>query len=187
MGVVANVRLRTRSHATGTPGSGAPSPVTSAPGGCFRRRAHHGAAQAPSTTWPTWTGSVLRQRSRRLLRGWRQRQHGQGLGFGELGAGGDQRARVELPQGAAQGIDVPLAGLDQTLMGPGQHLGVAAVVLSPRDLVAASVSAHHLWVDRVDLVADGQHGPTNGRGRFGSRPPPALSPRHRRPPARAAP
>jgi hypothetical protein len=26
-------------------------------------------------------------------------------------------------------------------------------------LVAAAVAAHHLWVDRIDLVAGGQHGP----------------------------
>lgn len=99
------------------------------------------------------------------LRGWRQLQHRKGLGLGELGAERGQRARMELAQGAAQRVDVPLPRPDQVLVGAGQdldrlgeravagdlavvvaigadqigqHLGVASVGLGPR----------HLWRPR---------------------------------------
>ena len=121
-----------------------------------------------------------------LLRGRGQRQHGQGLGLGQLGAQGGQGARVELPQGAAQRIHVPPSAPDQVLVGAGQHfdrldlwavagdravvvavgadqvgqhLGVAAVGLGPRAAMAAAVAAHHLWIDRIHLVAGGQQRP----------------------------
>jgi hypothetical protein len=97
-----------------------------------------------------------------LLRGRRQLQHGQGLRLSQVGAEGGQRPWIELPQRAAQRIHVPLAGPDQALMSPGQHLdrlgqravagdlavvmpvgpdqisqhlGIAPVGLGPRDLV----------------------------------------------------
>jgi len=117
-----------------------------------------------------------------LLRGRRQRQHGQGLGLSELGAEGGQRPRVELSQGAAQGVDVPLASPDQALMGPGQHLDrlgqravtghrpvvvavgadqirkhlrIAPIRLGPGTAMPATVAADGMGVDRIDLVAGG--------------------------------
>jgi hypothetical protein len=51
-------------------------------------------------------------------------------------------------------VVVPV-GADQV----GQHLGIGAVGLGPRDPVAAAVAAHHLRVDPVDLVAGGQQRP----------------------------
>jgi hypothetical protein len=57
-----------------------------------------------------------------LLGGWGQRQHGKGLGLGELGAQRAQRPGVEVPERAAQRVDVPLAAPDQALVRSGQHL-----------------------------------------------------------------
>jgi hypothetical protein len=130
-----------------------------------------------------------------LLGGRRQRQHRQRLGLRQLGAERGRRARVELPQGAAQRIHVPLAGPDQALMGQdldrlnrwgvagdrpvvvavgadqvGQHLGIAAVGLGPRAAMAA-VAAHGMRVDRIHLVASGQQRPDQ-------QPPVGLDPDH---------
>jgi hypothetical protein len=121
-----------------------------------------------------------------LLRGGCQLQHRQGLRLGQLSAQRGQRARVELPKCAAQRVDVPLPRPDQALVGTGQdldrlrqravagnlamvvpvgadqvgqHLGVAAVGLGPQAPVAPPVAAHHLRVDRIDLVAGGHQRP----------------------------
>jgi hypothetical protein len=56
----------------------------------------------------------------------------------------------------------------------GQHLGIAAVGLGPRDLVAAAVAADDLRVDRIHLV-------TSDQQRADQQPPVGLDPdRHLR-------
>jgi hypothetical protein len=89
----------------------------------------------------------------------------------------------ELPQQAAQLVDLPLAGPDQALVGAGQHLdrlgqltvpgdravvvpvgpdqvgqhlGVPRIGLGPRHLVAVAVAADRQRIDGIDLVA-GRH------------------------------
>jgi hypothetical protein len=67
-----------------------------APAGADQRAAHHHPGQLAATPG----------------RG-RKPQHRQGLRLGQLGAERGQRPRVELPQRAAQRVDVPLPGPDQ--------------------------------------------------------------------------
>jgi hypothetical protein len=91
-----------------------------------------------------------------LLGRGRQLQHRQGLRLGQLGAQRRERARVVLPQRAAQRVGVPLPGPDQALVGAGEHLdrlGLRAVggdlaVVVP---VGADQVGQHLGVGAVGL------------------------------------
>jgi hypothetical protein len=94
-----------------------------------------------------------------------------------------ERGWIELPQGAAQLVDVPATGPDQGLVGPGehlqrlgelavagqrpvvlavsadqfgQHLGVAWIRLGVRHGVSVAVAAHRERVQGIHLVP-GRH------------------------------
>jgi hypothetical protein len=49
-------------------------------------------------------------------------EHGQGVAAAQVATDGGQRPGVELPQQAAQLVELALAGPDQALVGPGQDL-----------------------------------------------------------------
>jgi hypothetical protein len=78
------------------------------------------ALQAPLATGPAQDGDEVgpRQASPKG-RGWRHLEDGQGIAVAHLGADGDQRLGVELPQQAAELVELPSAGPDQALMGYG--------------------------------------------------------------------
>ena len=118
---------------------------------------HHPRLQVAAPTRPTKARRTAARVSRRPSSGvGASSSTASASRLGELGAEGGQRPGVELPQRAAQGVDVPLRGPDQALMGAGQHLdrlgqravaGDRAVVVA----VGADQIGQHLGIPTVRL------------------------------------
>ena len=132
------------------------------------------------------------------IRGRGQAEHGDRVAATGIAAEGGQGGRVEGPQGAAHDVGLSLAGPDQLLMAPGQHLDrlrqprvalrrpvmmavgadqvgqhprIPTVRLGPRDGVALPIAAGRQRVHRHHLIADRHQRPDQ-------QPPVSLDPDH---------